>query len=101
MEFDIETAFKVRNHYKEILIGMPITPNSVYKIDGIFVCHKGNVHKALDILMANNFDDKYPLIAVKNDSQKFQVFVYMYDGANIAYDELDANLTEKGIEKIY
>lgn len=38
---------------------------------------------------------------MRNDEQRFQVFVYMYDGANIAYDELDANLTEKGIAKIY
>ncbi len=99
--FTIEEALKVRNHYKDILIGMPITPNSVYKICGVFVCHEGNVHKALDILMANNFDEKYPIIGVRNDEQRFQVFVYMYDGANIAYDELDANLTEKGIAKIY
>lgn len=51
--FTIEEALKVRNHYKDILIGMPITPNSVYKICGVFVCHEGNVHKALDILMKN------------------------------------------------
>ena len=102
MLFDIDSALKVRNHYKDILIGTPLTQDSKLNISGIFICHKGNVNKAIEILVNKDFNDKYPLIGVTDEKAKdFEIYVYADNGADIFYHELDKNLSEKGIEKTY
>jgi hypothetical protein len=106
MEFDFETAVKVRQHYRPILVGMPLTDDynndSNWKIDGVFICRKGGVNQALDFLSKCDYDDKFPLIEVKDRTTKdFQIYVFTYTGVDVFYHELDKNLTEKGIEKIY
>jgi hypothetical protein len=102
MLFDITTALKVRNHYQSVLIGTSLEGDSRLKIDGIFICHKGTVQDAITIILNNNFDERFPLISTTDDKEKnLEIYVYAYDGANFLYHELDKNITDKGIEKIY
>ncbi len=106
MVFDFETAVKVRQHYRPILVGMPLTDehnnDPSWKIDGVFICRKGEIVKAIDFLLKNDLNDKYALLDVKDKSEKdFEVYVFTYNGADIYYHELDKNITEKGIEKVY
>jgi len=102
MLFDIAAAIKVRNHYQSILIGTSLEGDSRLKIDGIFICHEGIVQDAIEIILKNDFDDRFPLIATTDDKKKnLEIYVYAYDGANFLYHELDKNLTDKGIKKIY
>jgi hypothetical protein len=102
MVFDFTTAIKLRNYYKDILIGTPLTPSNEAEIQGIFVCHKGKGADACQSVVDSDFDERFPLVTVKDEKEKdYEVYVYHYDGANIAYHELDKNLEWKGIEKTY
>jgi len=102
MLFDIDEAVKVRAHYKDLLVGTPLTHDSSFNIDGIFMCHKGTVHKAINILVDNDFDERYPFVGVTDEKDKcLELFVYAYVNGDVFYHELDKNLTEKGIPKIY
>ena len=102
MVFKLEKAVEVRNHYKDILIGQPLSEKSGFVIDGILICHEGNINKAIEILARVDFDDKYPLIGVGEGSDpNFQIFVYGYDNSVLIYNELDDNLTKRGMAKIY
>ena len=79
MLFDIDEAVRVRTHYKNLLIGTPLTYDSSYNIDGIFICHEGNVHHAINILVNNDFDEKYPIVGIKDEKAKcLELFVYTF-----------------------
>ena len=81
MLFDINTAVQVKNHYKDTLMGTGLTPESGYKIDGIFICRKGEVHKAADILLDTDFIDRYPLVGITDENaEDFEIYVYAYTG---------------------
>lgn len=101
MTFTLEKAFEIKKHY-ESLIGTPLTPDSDYPISGIFICHQGNAMKAVDIIVRNDFDERFPLLAeIKDKPKDFEIYVYHFDGASVFFDELDSNINEKGIQKIY
>ncbi|MBK7883504.1 MAG: hypothetical protein IPJ81_06695 [Chitinophagaceae bacterium] len=100
--FDINEAFKIKNHYKDIIIGTPLTIGKDDDISGILVCHKGNVNKAIEIMLSTNFDEEQHLIASFSENAKeFEIYVYHYDGADILYHELDKFITERNLQKIY
>lgn len=102
MLFEIENGLRISNYYKDKLIGTPMSAGTTALVSGLFVCHDGNVHKAIDILLSTNFDETQHLISDNGDGkEKYQIYVYHYDGANIVYHELDHFLNANRIPKIY
>ncbi len=103
MLFTFEKAVEVMKHYKDIFVGTPLnTDTPDYKISGLFFCHKGNVKEAIDTMIAVNFDEKSHYLKIIEDAGKdFEVYVYHDNGADIIYRDLDINLSEKGITKIW
>lgn len=54
------------------------------------------------MLLNVGFNENQQGIAVGDEKEKkYEVYVYHFDGANIAYHELDKNLNLKEIPKIY
>ena|SRR5438067_13672890 len=102
MLFNINEAIRIRNHYYPIMKGQQFTHDSKLTVSGIMICRPKDIAKSIQMLIDAGFDDRMPFITSANQSAKeFEIYVIADDGANIYHHELDKNLTEKGIAKIY
>ena len=102
MLFNINEAIKIRNHYYFLMKGQPFTNDSHLKVSGILISRPKDLAKSIQSLVDAGFDDRLPFITSGNQAAKeFEIYVIADDGANIYHHELDNNLNEKGIVKIY
>ncbi len=101
MEFTIKEAFEIKKHYQPILIGTSLG-SRLYEITDLFVCRKGHDKETAAIVKSLDFDGKQTMVKVKDESAKeFEVYAYYTDNVTIMWDEIDAVLTDKNLDKIY
>jgi len=101
MVFTIDDAFKIKDHYNSIVTGQPLDVSvGNMKVSGLFVCHNGNVQKAVEIMLRTNFDETKHMIS-DNGKKDYQVFAYHWNGSDIYHSELDKLLERSSISKIY
>ena len=104
MLFNINEAIKVRNHYFPLMKGEIFTYDTKggLVVTGMIICRPDELGKAIQTLVDSGMDDRMPFLTSGNQAAKeFEIHVLSDDGANIYHHELDKNLTEKGIAKIY
>jgi len=104
MLFNLNEAIKLRNHYFPLMKGEPFTHDTKERlvVTGMLISRPKDLTKSIEILRDAAFEDTMPFLTTSNQTAKdFEIYVLSDDGVDIFYHELDKNLTEKGIAKIY